>query len=42
MKYFKIDLDFFEKLKKSDNLNFSFKKNGEIISNSKCGNLIFY
>ena len=42
MKYFKIDLDFFEKLKKSNNLNFSFKRNGEIISNSKCGNLIFY
>ena len=37
MKYFKIDLKYFEHLKKIDNLNFSFKRNGEMISNSKCG-----
>jgi len=41
MKYFNIDLDYFEKLKKTDNLNISFKRNGDIISNSKCGNLRF-
>ena len=41
MEYFKIDLDYFEQLKKKGNLDFSFTKNGEIISNSMCGNLRF-
>ena len=41
MKYFEIDLQYFEHLKKLDNLNFSFKRNGEMISNSKCGNFRF-
>ena len=41
MKYFEIDLQYFDHLKKLDNLNFSFKRNGEMISNSKCGNFRF-
>ena len=38
---FGIDLDYFQELKNADNLNFSFKRNGDIISNSRCGNLTF-
>ena len=37
LEYFNINLDYFERLKKADNLNFAFKKDGDIISNSKCG-----
>ena len=35
---FKIDLNFFKDLKKPKKLNFSFKRNGDILSNSRCGN----
>lgn len=41
MNTFGIDLDYFQELKNADNLNFSFKRNGDIISNSRCGNLTF-
>ena len=41
MKNFKIDMEYFENLKKTNNLNFNFKRNGDILSNSRCGNLRF-
>ena len=41
MKSFNIDWNFFQELFRENKLNFSFKRNGEIISNSRCGNIIF-
>lgn len=41
MKTFNIDWNFFQELFREDKLNFSFKRNGDIISNSRCGNIIF-
>ena len=41
MKSFNIDWNFFQELFRENKLNFSFKRNGEIISNSMCGNIIF-
>ena len=38
---FKIDLNFFKDLKRPKKLNFSFKRNGDILSNSRCGNFGF-
>ena len=38
---FKIDLNFFKDLKRPKKLNFSFKRNGDILSNSRCGNYGF-
>jgi len=35
---FKMDLNFFKDLKRPKKLNFSFKRNGDILSNSRCGN----
>ena len=37
MKNLGVDEGYFRKLKKADNLNFCFKRNGDMISNSKCG-----
>ena len=36
-----IDINFFELLEKQNSLYFSFKRNGDILSNSKCGNYRF-
>ena len=41
LKSFNIDWNFFQELFRENKLNFSFKRNGEIISNSRCGNIIF-
>ena len=41
LKSFNIDWNFFQELFREDKLNFSFKRNGDIISNSRCGNIIF-
>ena len=41
MKSFNIDWNFFQELFRENKLNFSFKRNVEIISNSRCGNIIF-
>ena len=41
MNAFKIDWNFFKNLKRPKGLNFSFKRNGDILSNSRCGNFGF-
>ena len=41
MQILKIDLEFIKKLYQADKINFSFKRNGDIISNSKCGEFRF-
>ena len=41
MQILKIDLEFIKKLYQADKINFNFKRNGDIISNSKCGEFRF-
>ena len=41
MKTFNIDKDYFKKLMKGNNKNYIFKRNGDILISSKCGELRF-
>jgi len=41
MKTFNINFEYFKSLRKKNNLNFSFKRNGNIINNSRCEELTF-
>ena len=41
MKTFNIDKDYFKKLMKGNNYNYKFKRNGDILIKSKCGELRF-
>ena len=39
MRTFKMNKEYFQDLKKRNNLNYMFKRNGEILIKSKCGEL---